>query len=66
MNTFWRFSLIEERKIGNFVPQFKYFVYICNVIVNVTNESTERKAPRVEVVTLNYILSEIIVSYWSK
>lgn len=31
-----------------------------------TDESTERKAPCVEVVTLNYILSGTIVSYCLK
>ena len=39
--------------------QFIFFVYICNVIVHGTNKSTERNAPRVEVVTLNYILITI-------
>lgn len=49
----------RRKKKGKFVLQFKYFVYICNVIVHGTNKSTERNAPRVEVVTLNYILITI-------
>ena len=43
--------------MSRIILRFIFFVYLCKVIGQVTDESTELMAPRVEVVTLNYILT---------